>query len=71
MVNPLLHMQLRRAGAMAMTKAIADKAQFEFLNLDANEISEAAVDDIKVNLPSRNPKLIPTCCAHCCVISLL
>lgn len=31
-----------------MTKAVADKAQLELLDLDANEISDSAVDDIKV-----------------------
>ena len=39
---------MRRAGALAVTKAVADKAQLELLDLDANEISDSAVDDIKV-----------------------
>ena len=50
--NLLLCLQLRRAGAMAVTKAVAGKDKFESLNLDANAISEAAVDDIKVILCS-------------------
>ncbi len=41
-------MQIRRAGALAVTKAVADKAQLESLDLDANEISDSAIDDIKV-----------------------
>lgn len=41
-------LQLRRAGAVAITKAIVDKTSLESLELDDNEISEAAVDDIKV-----------------------
>ena len=44
----ILCLQLRRAGAIAITKAIADKPGFQSLDLDSNEISEAAVDDIEV-----------------------
>ena len=40
---------MRRGGALAVTKAVADKAQLELLDLDANEISDSAVDDIKVH----------------------
>ena len=43
-----LTLQVRRAGALAVSKAVADKTQLELLDLDANEISDAAVDDIKV-----------------------
>lgn len=42
-------MQMRRAGAVGIAKAVADKADFKSLELDGNEISEAAVDDIKVS----------------------
>ena len=41
--------QVRRAGALAVAKAVADKPQLEMLDLDANEIPETAVDNIKVN----------------------
>ena len=41
--------QVRRAGAVAVTKAVADKAQLELLDLDGNEISDSAIDDIKVH----------------------
>ena len=44
--------QVRRAGGLAVTKAVADKAQLELLDLDANEISDSAVDDIKVQVLS-------------------
>ena len=48
----LLLFQVRRAGALAVTKAVVDKAQLELLDLDANEISDGAVDDIKVQTVS-------------------
>lgn len=41
-------LQVRRAGALAVTKAVADKQQLEMLDLDANEIPDSAIDDIKV-----------------------
>lgn len=44
-------LQLRRAGAVAITKAVAGTAGFKSLELDENEVSEAAVDDIKVGSP--------------------
>ena len=50
--------QLRRAGAVAITKAVAAKASFQSLDLDSNEISEAAVDDIKVCLVPRLARLL-------------
>lgn len=33
---------------MAVTKAVADKQQLDMLDLDANEISDSAIDDVKV-----------------------
>ena len=41
-------LQVRRAGALAVTKAVADKHQLEMLDLDANEIPDSALDDVKV-----------------------
>ena len=41
-------LQVRRAGALAVTKAVADQQQLEMLDLDANEIPDSAIDDIKV-----------------------
>ncbi len=41
-------LQVRRAGALAVTKAVADKQQLEMLDLDANEIPDSAIDDVKV-----------------------
>lgn len=34
---------------MAVAKAVSDKAQLELLDLDGNEISDSAIDDIKVH----------------------
>ena len=42
-------LQIRRAGAVAVTKAVADKQQLQLLDLDANEIPETAVDTIKAS----------------------
>ena len=47
----MLLLQIRRAGAVAVTKAVADKQQLELLDLDANEIPETAIDSIKVYTP--------------------
>ena len=41
-------LQVRRAGAVAVTKAVADHTQLELLDLDANEIPDSAIDNIKV-----------------------
>jgi len=41
-------LQVRRAGALAVTKAVADKQQLDMLDLDANEIPDSAIDDLKV-----------------------
>lgn len=41
-------MQIKRVGAVAAAKAVANKPEFELLNLDGNEISEAGVDALKV-----------------------
>lgn len=41
-------LQVRRAGALAVTKAMADKQQLDMLDFDANEIPDSAIDDIKV-----------------------
>lgn len=42
------YLQVRRAGALAVTKAVADHTQLELLDLDANEIPDSAIDNIKV-----------------------
>lgn len=48
-LKPAASAQVRRAGAVAVSKAVADKAQLELLDLDGNEISDSAIDDIKVH----------------------
>lgn len=64
--------QVRRAGALAVTKAVADKAQLELLDLDANEISDSAVDDIKVLVLSLPPSTLQQAYeAQCCTAPLL
>ena len=57
--------QVRRAGALAVTKAVADKAQLELLDLDANEIPDSAVGDIRVRIFSMT--FMPT--HHCLQLS--
>jgi len=43
--------QIRRAGALAVAKAVAAAAELRLLALDANEISEAGLDALKVARP--------------------
>lgn len=60
-------LQVRRAGALAVTKAVADKAQLELLDLDANEISDSAVDDIKVQVLSLPAASLQQACEAQCL----
>ena len=46
-------MQVRRAGALAVARALQDKEGLQLLALDENEISDAAIDDMKVSACSR------------------
>ncbi len=45
--------QVRRAGAMAVATALQDKEGLQLLALNENEISDAAIDDMKVSAHSR------------------
>ena len=63
-------MQVRRAGAMAVARALQDKEGLQLLALDDNEISDAAIDDMKVSALSRiwaHMLLTVHCCRDLCI----
>jgi hypothetical protein len=59
--------QIRRAGALAVAKAVAAAAELRLLALDANEISEAGLDALKVARPGHAlaEHMLPTGCRAC------
>ena len=63
-------MQVRRAGALALARALQDKEGLQLLALNENEIQDAAIDDMKVSARSRvwaHMLLTVDCCRELCI----